>query len=92
MDMDHVAAVVDRWVPLSHDYEFFLRAGDPLDRGYEVPVGVAREGLGLFLLCAAPLPAGFGLRPVRGGPLWTPPTDQYGTKEFRMPPMLRSRS
>lgn len=73
---------VDRWVPLSPDYELFVRADPLLDPGYRVRVEASVVG-GLQVRCLAMLPAGFWLRPIKTGPLWVPTGDRYDTGQFR---------
>lgn len=77
-----VMADVDRWVPVNADYEIFVRADELTDPGYRVRIEAATVG-GMQVRCLAPLPAGFWLRPVRGGALYIPPVDEYDTHQFR---------
>jgi hypothetical protein len=81
--MADVMVYVDRWVLVTADYEIFVR-GDPLtDPGYRVRVEVSGVG-GLQVRCLSPMPAGFWLRPVRGGALYVPTGDPYDTAQFRL--------
>lgn len=80
--MADVMVGVDRWVPISADHEIFIR-GDPLtDAGFRVRVETTTVG-GLQVRCLSLIPAGFWLRPVRGGALWVPTDDPYDTNQFR---------
>lgn len=81
--MTLVMVSVDRWVPLSADWELFIRADALTDPGYRVRVEAHTVG-GLQVRCLAPLPAGFWLRPVRGGSLYVPTGDLYDTRQFRL--------
>lgn len=76
-----VMAVVDRWVPVGHDYEIFVRADELTDPGYRVRLEVG--GGALEVRCTRLLPAGFWLRPTRAGPLYVP-GDPYDTGQFRI--------
>jgi hypothetical protein len=73
---------VDRWVPISPDYEIFVRQDELTDPGYRVRFEVSTDS-GLHVRCLAPLPAGFWLRPIRGDVVVGPIHDRYDTNEFR---------
>jgi hypothetical protein len=70
----------DRWVPLGHDVEIFVRTDALTPAGYRVRFEVTLVG-GLQVRCLAPLPAGFWLRPRRG-PARIP--GEYSTDQFRI--------
>jgi hypothetical protein len=78
-----VMVAADLWVAISPDYELFVRPDALTDPGYRVRVEASVVG-GLQVRCLAPLPAGFWLRPIKAGPLWTPSGDPYDTNQFRI--------
>jgi hypothetical protein len=75
-----VLATVDTWTDLGRNYEIFVRADQLTDPGYRVRLEVG--GGNLEVRCLAPLPAGFWIRPTRGGPLYVP--SPYDTAQFRL--------
>jgi len=81
--MTLVMVGVDQWVPISADYELFIRGDELTHAGHRVRVETSSVG-GLQVRCLCLVPAGFWLRPIRGGALWVPSDDPYDTNQFRL--------
>jgi hypothetical protein len=80
--MADVMAPFDQWVPVSADLELFLGADELTAPHYRVRVEASSVG-GPQVRCSRLLPAGFWLRPMRGGSLYVPTDDPYDTNQFR---------
>jgi hypothetical protein len=77
-----VLAYADRWTPINHDYEFFLRADELTGRDHRIRLEVS-GGLD-DVRCLSLIPAGFWLRRMRRSQLYVPGTyDPYDTNQFR---------
>lgn len=80
--MPIVMITVDTWVPISADYEIFVRPDELTDPEYRVRIEASVVD-GLQVRCLSPLPAGFWLRPIRTEPR-VPAADRYTTAQFRI--------